>query len=626
MLPDQPTSACATRLFEQLDSLIAHRQVDIHYQPLVDVDRGQLLGFEALTRGPADSPLHSPLVLFETAALAGRLIELERLVVRRALRRFRELGLPGQLFLNLTADTLLAAEGRIEQVAAEFSELGMCASRVVIEITETRPILEPERLSHTLEALRGHGFGIALDDLGEGFASLKRWLDIRPDYVKIDRHFIDGIAKEPLKQQFVRSILEMATSSGCKVIAEGLEHAADLAVLRRLGVSICQGYLIARPSATPRAELRAEMLSLLGGERPHRRLDMPFVPPQSITSAAQLARRGPTVTAAVKCSTVVEMFASDELLFSMPVLDEAQRPVGILRSLQVLKRSGERFFREIQAKRSCIELMDRQPLTFDVATSLREMSEAISNLDDRLMVDGFIVTRDGRYFGSGRTSDLLKAVSDLQVCSARYANPLTLLPGNVPIDNHLEDLVQAGRRFVVVAWDIDNFKPFNDVYGYHRGDELIKLTAQILLQSTDAERDFVGHIGGDDFLMVLESTDWPQRLQAICQTFDEGIRSFFSPEHLQGGGYVTLNRQNQPLFTPLPTISAGVIQVHPGQFGGAHQISAALAEPKRIAKGGTGASRFFVERRNAPTAAADSALPRASLAEQPAEAEHAAIT
>ena len=619
MPPDLPYSASATRLLAHLDSLIAHGQVDIHYQPLVDVDRGQLLGFEALTRGPADSPLHSPLVLFETAALAGRLIELERMVVRRALCRFRELGLPGLLFLNLTADTLLAAEGRIDAIAAEFSELDMPPTRVVIEITETRPILEPERLSQTLEALRRHGFVVALDDLGEGFASLKRWLDIRPDYVKIDRHFIDGIAQEPLKQQFVRSILEMATSSGCKVVAEGLEHAADLAVLRRLGVPICQGYLIARPSATPRTEIRGEVLALLGGERQHRRLELPFVPPQSITTAAQLARRGPTVTANVRCSTVVEMFATDELLFSMPVLDEAQRPLGILRSLQVLKRSGERFFREIQAKRSCLELMDRQPLIFDVATSLREMSEAISNLDDRLMVDGFIVTRDGRYFGSGRTSDLLKAVSDLQVCCARYANPLTLMPGNVPIDAHLDELVLSGRSFVVVAWDIDNFKPFNDVYGYHRGDELIKLSAQILQQSVDAQQDFVGHIGGDDFLMVLESPDWAARLQAICQAFDEGVRSFFSPEHLQAGGYMTLNRQNQHLFTPLPTISAGVICAQPGQFSGAHQISAALAEPKRVAKGSIGASRFFVDRRHIPASAADALLAPTPAAEQPAE-------
>ncbi|MCH7342059.1 EAL and GGDEF domain-containing protein [Pelomonas sp. CA6] len=573
---------------------------DIHFQPLVDMGRAEILGYEALTRGPADSPLHSPLVLFETAAKLGRLVELERLIVRTALRRFHALGLPGQLFLNLTADTLLAALGRTELIQREFATLDLPASRIVIELTETRPILEPERLRRSMEALRSLGFVVALDDLGEGFASLKRWMDIRPDYVKIDRHFIDGIAQEPLKQQFVRSILEMAASSGCTVIAEGLEQVSDLAVLRRLGVPVCQGYLLARPSAAPRASLRAEVDALIQPEGRRRHAGGLPLPPDAITSAAQLARRSHTVTPRLSCQAVVEMFKRDEQLYSMPVLDEQNRPLGILRSLQVLKRSAERYFMDIHEKRSCIALMDAEPLIFDAATPLREMSEAIASLDDRLMVDGFIVTRDGEYYGTGRTSDLLKAVSDLQVHSARYANPLTLLPGNVPTDHQLEALLHEQRPFVVAMWDIDHFKPFNDVYGYRIGDDIIKTTAQVLLQACDPELDFVGHIGGDDFLMALGSPDWARRLQLVCDAFDREIRPFFEAEHLLAGGYVTLNRQNQESFNPLPTLSGGVIAVEPGQFESARSLATALAEPKRVAKSRSGPSRYFLDRRRGP--------------------------
>lgn len=587
----------ADRLPLELGALISRGQLDIHFQPLVELERAQILGFEALTRGPADSALHSPLVLFETAARCGRLVELERLVVRCALRRFRELGLPGQVFLNLTADTLLATEGQGQLIAREFAELGLPASRVVIELTETRPILELARLQDSMRALRELGFVVALDDLGEGFASLKRWMDIRPDYVKIDRHFIDGVAQEPLKQQFVRSILEMAASSGCTVVAEGLEQPADLAVLRRLGVPVCQGYLLARPSATPRASLRAEVDALLQPEHRRRGPDWLSLPPDTITSAAQLARRGHTVTPRLSCQAVVDMFQRDEQLYSMPVLDEAKRPIGILRSLQVLKRSAERYFMDIHEKRSCVALMDGQPLVFDAATSLREMSEAIASLDDRLMVDGFIVTRDGEYFGTGRSTDLLKAVSDLQVHSARYANPLTLLPGNVPTDQQLDALLHEARDFVVVAWDIDHFKPFNDVYGYAAGDDVIKLCAQCLQQAADPALDFVGHIGGDDFVMVLGSPDWEARLGQVCQDFDRLLRPFFSADHLALGGYITLNRQNQEAFNPLPTLSAGVIPVQPGAFESVRALSAALAEPKHVAKCQSGPSRYFIDRR-----------------------------
>jgi len=97
--------------------------------------------------------------------------------------------------------------------------------------------------------------------------------------------------------------------------------------------------------------------------------------------------------------------------------------------------------------------------------------------------------------------------------------------------------------------------------------------------------------------MVLGSTDWEDRLSRVCAAFDAGVRSFFSAEHLAAGGYITLNRQNQPSFHPLPTISAGAVLHVPGHFDSARALSAALTEPKRVAKGRAGGSRFFIDRR-----------------------------
>ncbi|MFG6465741.1 bifunctional diguanylate cyclase/phosphodiesterase [Roseateles sp. BYS87W] len=583
-----------------LDRLIAQRGFDIHFQPLVAIDRAEIFAFEALTRAPADGPLHSPLVLFDTAARCGRLIELEQLIIRRAVERFKALGLPGQLFVNVTADTLLAAHGRVDHLAAEVRALGLATSRIVVELTETRPIDDLVQLGDSLQALRAQGFRIALDDLGEGFASLRRWMEMRPDFVKIDRHFIDGVAQDPLKQQFVRSIVEMAATSGGEVVAEGLEQEPDLEVLGRLGITICQGYLFARPSAAPRAQLGPQWSGrLAAAAQPHLLQNDLALPLEqgAITTAAQLARRVQTTTPAASCQDIIDLFHRDDQLLAVPVLDEHQRPLGLLRSLQVLKRSTERYFMDIFARRSCVELMDPQPLVFDVSTPLRAMSDAVASLDERLLTDGFIVTRDGAYFGSGRCSDLLKAVSDLQVHAARYANPLTLLPGNVPIDNHLDRLIEGGEAFLAAVWDIDHFKPFNDVYGYRVGDDIIRLAARVLTQAADPQHDFVGHIGGDDFVMVLRGADWEARLNRVCAGFDAAVRSFFSAEHLAAGGYETLNRQNQPTFHPLPTFSAGALLHQPGSFDSARALAAALAEPKRVAKGRAGGSRYFIDRR-----------------------------
>jgi EAL domain-containing protein (putative c-di-GMP-specific phosphodiesterase class I) len=225
-------------LQDHLDELIAAEAFNIHFQPIVDITGLTIVGHEALTRGPANSPL----VLFDLASQFGRLVPLERSLVRLIARRFVELALEGRLFINVTADTLsLVSESRAA-FESGFADIGLEAGRVVVELMETRSILDLGALRDSLDLLKRMGFSIALDDLGEGFAGLRRWSELRPDYVKVDRHFIDGVAFDPLKIQFVGSISAMAACSGATVIAEGLEDEGDRRVLSRIGVSVFKGY------------------------------------------------------------------------------------------------------------------------------------------------------------------------------------------------------------------------------------------------------------------------------------------------------------------------------------------------------------------------------------------------
>ena len=598
-----------------LDRVIAGgcAELSVHFQPIVDSQAACIVGFEALTRGPADSPLHSPLVLFEVAARSGRLVELERLLVRRVIARHLELGLSGKLFINVSTDTVLSVADRHADLAQEFADSGLPTSAIVIEITETRPASDPARLYEAVRVLRSVGLVIAIDDLGAGFSSLRRWVDLRPDYVKIDRHFVDGVAFDPVKQQFVRSILEMARTSGSVVVAEGIEIEEDMRVLHGIGVTVCQGYLLARPNPHPRNSLHPDVERRLAGLSPSGT-------PQSRAdfSAARLALPGPSVTAAATCLEVLEMFRRDERLRSMPVLDEDQRPIGVLRSMQVAKRATQRYFIELFGNASCVQLMDPHALVFDEATSLHGMSQAVTGIDDHLLIDGFIVTSNGRYVGSGRVTDLLKAVSDQEVAAARHANPLTDLPGNVPIDRHLESLLRQRADFVVAYWDLSDFKAYNDVYGYRKGDDMIRLAARLIVDAAAGPADFAGHIGGDDFVTVMQGGDWEACIASACLRFDAEVARLVRDEHRLAGGYETLGRQGERVFHALPRLAVGVLRVAPGQFDDVHQLSAALAEPKRQAKRGLGGSGYFVERRSG-------ALPRAGAGHERAEAPQARV-
>lgn len=240
--------------------------------------------------------------------------------------------------------------------------------------------------------------------------------------------------------------------------------------------------------------------------------------------------------------------------------------------------------------------MDVNPLVFDAGATLLEMSRAITELDDRLLSDGFFVTDNGVYLGAGRMTDLIKAVTEQQVTAARHANPLTLLPGNFPIDQHIQQLLNRRKAFVACYFDLDCFKPFNDIYGYVAGDDVIRLTGRVLNQQIDPDMDFLGHIGGDDFMLIFCSVDWERRVRGALNLFDQQVRAHFRAEHLAADGLVTNNRQGVEVFHGLVSLSAGIVKVSPGDYEWSSQLSERLTEAKKQAKQTPGSS-YFVDRR-----------------------------
>ncbi|WP_176507186.1 MULTISPECIES: EAL domain-containing protein [Pseudomonas] len=235
---------------EQLSALsviLAQRSIHSLFQPIVCLSERRVFGHEALSRGPSNSPLHSPLNLFAIARQAGQLTELEAACRESACRRFSEQGLDGKLFLNISPESLLEPHYPSGRTLKLLEQVGLPPSRVVIELTEQTPTDDFQLLSNALHHYRDMGFSIALDDLGAGYSSLRLWSELRPEYVKIDRHFIDGIHRDPLKREFVGSILQIARASKAQVIAEGIELPEELAVLTEMGVDLVQGYLMGRP-------------------------------------------------------------------------------------------------------------------------------------------------------------------------------------------------------------------------------------------------------------------------------------------------------------------------------------------------------------------------------------------
>lgn len=583
----------------RLREIIMHRQLTPLFQPIIRMQTGEIIGYEGLIRGPSDSPLHSPLNLFKVARACNLSVEVEHLCRRITLEKFAELQLPGKLFLNVSPECLVQPDVRHGETLGYIHEVGINPERVIIELTESHPTYDYDLLREAVTHYRAMGFVIAIDDLGEGFSSLRLWSEIRPEYVKIDMHFVQGINQDPIKLQFVRSIQEIAEKSGTVVIAEGIETDAELLMIRDLGVAFGQGYKIARPHANPATALSADLRTLL------RQNSVTIYPHETgrgheVLTASKLLRPVKAVSPDVHNNRIYEMFNNDPTLEIIPVVSNGI-PIGLITRTNLIDRFARPYLRELHGKKSCTLFMDDNPLITDKSTALHALSQIIVDADRHHLFNGFIITDGGQYIGMGNAHDLMREITEMQINAARYANPLTLLPGNVPIDEHVDRLLENGTRFCVCYVDLDHFKPYNDVYGYRKGDDVLRLTGKMLSGHCDPERDFVGHIGGDDFIILFQSEDWEQRCRTIMDVFAAAIPDFYTEEHRRKGGYISEDRRGKKVFHTLATISLGLLKVEPGLYGSHHQIAAAAADAKKQAKKIPGNS-LFIDRRLGPCA------------------------
>ena len=181
----------------------------------------------------------------------------------------------------------------------------------------------------------------------------------------------------------------------------------------------------------------------------------------------------------------------------------------------------------------------------------------------------------------------------------RTVSPLTGLPGNVQIQVEIKKRILRKKEFAVLYLDLDNFKEYNDIYGFSKGDEVIKYTAKTILKiihKYELEDTFVGHIGGDDFIALIPKADYDKISQDILANFDEGIKKYFTEDDIEKGYLEVANRRVIIEQFPLTSLSIGVVAVEPGEYKNSLEIGEVGAQVKHLAKTQVG-SAYAVNRR-----------------------------
>jgi EAL domain-containing protein (putative c-di-GMP-specific phosphodiesterase class I) len=231
-----------------LQKLIIEEDVQTLFQPVVDMQTLEIIGYEALSRGPKGSELASPLLMFVLAQKFDLSFELDTLCRKRAFEKARHLDSDKKIFVNTLTMTIHDPEFRGQYLKQLLADLKIKPSNVVFEINEKLAIDNYELFRSSLQDYSDIGIVHASDDIGTGYSDLERIMELSPGFMKIDISLVRDIDNSIIKQEIVKAMVNLAKGINSVVIAEGIETRAEYEKLREMGIGFGQGYLFGRPS------------------------------------------------------------------------------------------------------------------------------------------------------------------------------------------------------------------------------------------------------------------------------------------------------------------------------------------------------------------------------------------
>jgi len=316
-------------------------------------------------------------------------------------------------------------------------------------------------------------------------------------------------------------------------------------------------------------------------------------------SIAQIAKKGTVIALETTTATVVKMFEEFSDLQSLVVL-ENKKPVGLVVRERLYSRLATQYGYAVFMGRSIKTIMDENPLKVNDCEFIEDVSKSAMERDiSRVYNCIIVVNKDGEYCGIVSIRNLLEKLASLQIEHAKSLNPLTSLPGNRIIDMLISQKIITNTPFSVLYIDLNCFKSYNDTYGYKKGDEVLLFTAELLskiVEDTTEQSGFVGHIGGDDFIIISNPEIDTLISEKIISEFDLKIKDFYSDEDWNNGFVIATDRKGKVSHRPLVSISISIVANDSNAFVSPLEISELAAEIKHHVKS-LGKSAYLKERR-----------------------------
>jgi diguanylate cyclase (GGDEF)-like protein len=583
-------SGCAESDRNIILELLDDNRITTHFQPIFSTKDGSVYGYEALTRIKEDKVINIS-ELFMKAIITNTISSLDVKCRESAIRIASSLDISksdAYLFINICPESLTDPAHCVGITDTCAEEWAIPKDRIIFEITEMSAVRNYNLFAQTISRYRERGYKIAIDDFGSGYGGLKMLSIIEPDFVKIDRHFISNIDKAMIKLNLVDSISTACHKLGIKVIAEGIETEEELKVVLNMGIGFLQGYYLARPS--PDLSGRKALMPALSDKNAcftRAPGDHCFIGDISIF-------REPA-NPSMPAPDILNMLIERPELRTLPVVQE-HRILGVINRNRFLERhmlGRHGFGFHINTYKKAVNIMEQQFIAVEYNTPLEVVAQRVRSRKAELVNDDICVTKNGKFSGIASISSLLDAMTDKSIALAKGANPLSGLPGNEFIQREINKRLSQNMHFDVCYIDIDHFKPYNDCYGFEKGDCVIKTTAEIIQDALAAYYDsfnFAGHIGGDDFLVIVH----PQISIALCRKiiadFEEMLPEFHGVGDYKAGNYISKNRKGETETFNLLSLSIGIVSTEIQKIDSYAHLASVATEIKKAAKIQAGSS------------------------------------
>ncbi|MBI9074975.1 MAG: EAL and GGDEF domain-containing protein [Desulfatibacillum sp.] len=580
-----------TGCYQSLVDIIENQRIDTVFQPIVDLHKGGVYAYEALSRIQGESSFPNTESLFQASQFFRQTLQLERVCQKSAIRRAEEWGIVRPVCINLCPSVFRTPDCNQGEVSCMLDELFGIRDKIIIELTERFCIRDDELFKKTVDYYCQQGFRIAIDDLGSGYAGLKMLAQIEPSIVKIDRFLIAEIDKSTKKQMLLSAFVSFCHKINALVVAEGIETREELETVAAMKVDLGQGYYLARPHKEPGVcapEAKQEIL----------RINKPSVSGIEVGNfIGSLAKYIAPVNCGQQVETILKRFDVEKDLSAVPVVRD-NRPMGIIHKAKIFYKLGHKFGYDLFARKNVENIME-SGMVFEASTTLDDVARTIITRDATSVYDALTIVLNGSYMGIVQIHDLLEAITQQKINMAKQANPLTGLPGNNLIKEDIANRLNTHQVFAVMYFDLDDFKPFNDNFGFDQGDQVIRLVGNIL-KDMAPEWDplgFVGHIGGDDFVVICRAQGIETFCQAVLNRFDAETRKFYHEDVLKAGCYTSKDRKGQQRDFPLLSLSIAIITTQNRIIESYGHLASLASEVKKKAKTIQGNS-YYVDQRH----------------------------